>query len=444
MFELELHAMENLLMILNRKQVWLVAGGVLAVLGLALVILLPGEGAVHAQADPTPLPQQTERERGEMDGPRPARVEGTATWTLGEQAYHARFPEGLTFAIEAASDAGEIVSARVVWTHAPGSGRQHSVGASLDESGDRWVARWEPGTNQVPPWVLVRYRWELTDAQGNRYVTQERDEVYADPDNADRWGHAESEDVVVHWIDLPDEYGQQTIEAMAAREEFFRQAWGGLLPYRPRVILYGWSAMAEYEEVAGDNVIVGNAIRAGTTRGDWGGTVQIATPGMTPEGMAYGTVLHEVAHLYQEQFTLVVVDWFIEGNAEFFSLARGDRYKDYARQRLQSDAPLSFAGGFSARGTNFRDAYWIGTTVWDYLVETYGLDAHRQLWELVGNNVPRFEAVEMVTGVSIAQFERDWRAWLGVFTPPPTLIPTPTPALDIFSMPTPTYGFPGG
>lgn len=202
--------------------------------------------------------------------------------------------------------------------------------------------------------------------------------------------------------------------------------------------------MAEYEQVLGRSSIVGGTITIGQTSSDWGGTIQLERYATDPYSTAYGTVLHEVAHLYQEQFTRVIADWFIEGNAEFFSMDRGNGYRDYARQRLSSGAPLSFAAGFPTDGDNFQDGYWIGTTVWDYLVETYGLDAHRQIWALIAQNTPRFEAIEIVTGVSIEQFEMDWRAWLGVYTPPPTLVPLPTGAIDIFSLPTPTYSAPGG
>ena len=67
---------------------------------------------------------------------------------------------------------------------------------------------------------------DLTDSSNlNRLLEKiHPDEIYQDADNLDRWNHAESEDVVVHWIDLPDDYGQQTIEAMAVQREVYRQA----------------------------------------------------------------------------------------------------------------------------------------------------------------------------------------------------------------------------
>ena len=308
----------------------------LAVMVSLVLFLAIGSGLearVRAQGDPTPPPQAAEgAPHGELDGPQRGRIEGDAVWTVGDQSYTGEFPDGLRFEIAAASDQGTITSARVVWSHAPGTNTRRSAGARLDPDIGRWVAVWEPGTSQVPPWVLVRYHWELTDAQGNRYITPERDEVYADVANADQWGHLESEDVVVYWIGLPESYGQQAIAAMAARREFYRQAWGGLLPYRPRVILYGWSARDQYQMLFNRPVFVGSSYVAGTTSGDWGGTVQLAGPGSSPEDTAYGTVLHEVAHLYQNQFARVTVDWFIEGDAEFFSLARSTDYVAWGRR----------------------------------------------------------------------------------------------------------------
>ncbi|GAB4571095.1 MAG: hypothetical protein Kow0077_06840 [Anaerolineae bacterium] len=407
-------------------------------IGLVIGLLLPGGKWGIARADGG---------EQEFDEPQPRAlevIEGDAHWKVTEQVFWGEFPDGMRFEIAVESDAGELANVRVVWTHAPGNNTRRSRGATFDEESGRWVAEWPHNRGDVPPWVLVRYHWEVTDQAGNRLITAEQDEIYADADNEARWNHAESEDVVVHWIDLPEEYGEKTIEAMAARRDFFEQAWGGLLPYRPRVILYGTSARAEYEEALGRQAAAGGGITVGTTSDDWGGTIQYALFSETADSMAYGTVLHEIAHLYQGEFAQLPVGWFIEGNAEFFSLARDIDYREWGRRRLLSGDPLSFAHGFSIRGRTFRDGYQLGATVFDYLVETYGLDAHRQIWELIGQNVPAFEAIERVTGVTIEQFEMDWRRWMGVDTPPPTLPPSPTPLIDLFSFPTPTFSAPGG
>ncbi len=369
--------------------------------------------------------------------------EGNAVWTIDAMVYEGEFPEGMTFTISPQSNAGKIVSARVVWSHAPGNNTRRSRGAEFDEKSGNWVAHWDHTGGDVPPWVLVRYHWQLTDEYGNRYFTAEQDVVYADSDNASRWNSAESEEVVVYWIDLSDSYGQEVIRAMTEQRSFYEQAWGGLLPYRPRVILYGSSARFEYEQALGRSAVAGNGITTGTTSDDWGGTIQYAQFGDSADELAYGTVLHEIAHLYQGEFAHLPVGWFVEGNAEFFSLHRSD-YRTWAQNRLESDDPLSFAAGFSIRGRTFRDGYQLGATVFDYLVETYGLDAHREVWDLVGANVTPFDAIEQVTGVPIERFEMDWRRWIGVDTPAPTLAPSPTPLIDLFSYPTPTYSSPGG
>lgn len=401
---------------------------------LALAAGLLAGGSVAAQGGP---------ELSEPQPLLPEVVEGTATWTVKNMTYQGEFPEGMTFSIRANSDAGAVTNARVVWRHAPGNNTQRSQTARLDEGTGLWTAQWNHIQGNVPPWVLVRYHWELTDEKGNRYSTAEQDEVYADADNLSRWHSAESEDAVVYWIDLSDDYGQQALQAMADQREFYRRAWGGLLPYRPRIILYGMSAMTEYEEALGRQAQAGGGITTGTTSDDWGGTIQLAYFD-TPYDLAYGTTLHEIAHLYQGEFAHLPVSWFVEGNAEFFSIARGDSYRSWARQRLQSGDPLSFEVGFSIRGRTFRDGYQLGATVFDYLAEAYGLEAHRQIWEQIGRNVPAFSAIEAVTGVSIQQFEQDWRHWLGVNAPPPTAVPLPTPRFDYFSMPTPTFMPPGG
>lgn len=405
-------------------------GSVLARGLIAVLVVMMVDGSVLAQGG--------EQLGNELLEPRPAESEGSAEWVVSQSTYTGEFPEGMTFSTAVESSGGAITSAQVIWVHAPGSGTQRSRGATFDEDTGLWVAEWEHARGDVPPWVLVRYRWEFADEAGNRYTTAETDEVYADADNADRWRSMESEDVVVYYMDLPDAFGEAAVEAMAVRHEFYRQAWGGNLPFRPRVILYANSAFDDYELALGRQAIAGGGIVTGTTSEDWGGTLQYAMPSETPESLAYGTVLHEVAHIYQQQYAHMPVSWFVEGNAEFFAIDRDRDYRQYAYARLSTNEPLSFADGFSIRGEHFRDGYEIGATVFDYLVETYGLDAHRELWELLSENVPRFDAIEAVTGISIQQFETDWRRWLGIMSPPPTPFPTPTPSVDIFNMPTAT------
>ena len=360
----------------------------------------------------------------------PARQDGDSDveWTVGELTFESRYPNGAVFTAEITSSAGPITRGRIIWTHAPGT--QRSRPFEIDPETGRLVAVWEPGPGgSTPPWVGITYYWSVGDAAGNSFETEP---VYVEyEDDGHEWIRTESEDIIVFSTGLPAEVNELTMAAMAEQRETYRAAWGDLLPYKPRAILFGDSE-AWQEWLVGES----SARYAGLTESDWGGTVQRVT-GADLHQLAYGTVLHEVAHLYQAAYTIMPAgSWFTEGNATFFEL---DQFYDYESSvralAVSGQLPALLEGtGPGVSGQNARRGYDIGYTFWKWLVENYGLEGHRQLIELIDSGTRRDDAIEQVTGLSLAEVESRWRTWLGASPIPPTLIPTPT----FFFLPSPT------
>ncbi len=353
-------------------------------------------------------------------------------WTVGEFNFESQYPHGFTFAAEIHSSAGPISGGRVIWTHATGTQRSRPI--EVDPATGRLTARWEAGAQDiVPPWVGVSYYWDVADAAGNRYQTDMQYVEYSD--SSRDWLRSESDDIIVFSEGLPAEVNDMVIDAMARQRETYRAAWGDLLPYKPRAILFGdLDAWVEARITANPRVI-------GRTSSDWGGTAQVAYAGDL-EDLAYGTVPHEVAHLYQSAFSLFSPGtWFIEGDATFFELHQMDDYEAFVRGLAQQGLlPALLQGtGPGVSGERARWGYNIGYTFFKWLTDTYGLDAHRQLIQLLDQGMGRNEAIERVTGLSIQEVERQWRAWLGAAAEAPTLFPTPT--MRVFPSPTPfTFG----
>jgi len=222
------------------------------------------------------------------------------------------------------------------------------------------------------------------------------------------------------------------IDAMAEQRETYRAAWGDLLPYKPRAILFGdRDAWLEWR------VGLSNPRVIGQTSDDWGGTAQVLSGGDLVD-MAYGTVPHEVAHLYQAAFTIMAPgSWFIEGNATFFELNQQYNYEASIRELAASGRlPALLTGtGPGVSGQNARRGYDIGYTFWKWLVDNYGLDGHRAVIELLDKGMQQNAALEAVTGLTAQEIESRWRVWLGASETPPTLFPTPT--LFFLASPTP-------
>lgn len=357
----------------------------------------------------------------------------TATWTVGELSFESRYPRGFVFTAEISSSAGPIVRGRVIWSHAPGT--QKSRPLEIDPVTGRLIATWEPGPGEsAPPWLGLTYVWSVGDVAGNSFETEPRYAEYAD--NSRSWIRSESDDVIVFSQGLPPEVNDLTLAAMAQQRETYRAAWGDLLPYKPRAILFGdRQAWDEWQ------VGVSSARYAGLTRSEWGGTVQRGTASDLRQ-LAYGTVLHEIAHLYQDAFTVMPAgSWFTEGNATFFELERYYDYEGAVRALAAAgELPALLDGaGPGVSGRNARRGYDIGYTFWKWLVNNYGLDGHRELVTLIDRGVRRNVAIEQVTGLPLAEVERRWRVWLGALPIPPTLIPTP----PFTFLPSPTPYSPG-
>jgi hypothetical protein len=403
----------------------------IVVLASVIVIVLAGMSlSVTAQGDLTP---KTATPR-----PSPTNNGGSAKWTVKAMTFKSNYPKGFQFDLDVSSTGGKIVEAGVAWQHSP-SLRRRAQG-KIDASG-KINATWTPGTaDSVPQWVGVDYWWTLKDEAGNTFETPHQQDEYAD--NTRKWNHAESDDIIVYWQDgLPDEIGPLTLEAIEKNRPIYFQNWGKLLNYRPRAIIYsGPQPWAEWAPGAG-TVAGGRTFVQGQTSASWGGTVQIYIPRSGPRGLAYGVVLHEVDHLYQSFNGGVVGDcWFIEGDATYFEIFQDYDYLAHVQDLAASgNLPTLQGGGPSCRGADARDAYDIGYAFFRYLAETFGEDAHRKIWELIGKGKTNIQALESVTEMTFPELEKDFRSWLGMENPEP---PTAVPTNEFTFPPTPTYPSP--
>jgi len=395
----------------------------LTLLAAALIAAPLGGAATGAlaQGSPptqTPYPTHTPYPTA-TPYPTPASTD-SAAWTLADDAFTSLYPAGFRFSAQIASSAADVTRARVVWSHAPGT--QRSRPAEYDAAADRWVAAWETSSaDAVPPWLGVTYTWEATDAAGNMFKSEPAQVEYADTTR--EWIRTEGSDIIVFTENLPATVGQMVVDAMAQQSDLYRAAWGGLLSYKPRAILFGdFEAWAEWQ------IGYVNPRILGTTVSDWGATVQ-RVDGTDYHDLAYGTVPHEIAHIYQDEFVgFLSVSWFNEGDATFFEASQ--QYDYLARVRQMAAAGrlpnLLEDSGPSIRGTNARDGYDIGYTFWLWLTENYGIDAHRQVMQAIRGGAGRNAALEQATGLSVKEIEARWRTWLGASEAAPTLFPTPT------------------
>ena len=371
----------------------------------------------------------------------PAYIEGgEADWTLTNVNFTSHYPEGFTFESIANSSAGDLVSASVFYSHNPGYDEDVRQRGEVDAAtGAVTISVSGTDADDIPPWLEVNFRFRLSDSAGTIYWSEWF--VGAEySDNTRHWDRFESDEVLIFIQEgFPQEAVELSFDAMAQATPIYEQAFGRRLSYKPRMMLFADLATFQewrgFEYSAGGNVVVGEA---SSRRGAF---VQVLTGGDFYE-LAYGTVVHEIAHLYQfDLYEGRAPAWFIEGNATYFEF---DNFYDYeSRVRREAElgnlprlfvdgGPLPGAAGPDNRG---RWGYDVGYTFNKWLMENYGWDAHRAIIERMAepDELPFYEwepyfieTLEIVLGLSIDEVESAWRVWLGAPAQAATLIPTPT------------------
>lgn len=403
----------------------------LLILGLFAMLTLQAFAQGGDEARPTLDPNQwyvdsvADDENWALPYFEPGTSEGDAEWAMLSSEFVSRYPRGFEFAASVSSSQGDIVAASVIWSHAPNELKRRV--ATIDNEDGEVYLRWYPEEN-LPPWIGINYYWSLTDSEGNRWRSDwQLGNEYED--HTSQWTRLESSEVIVVVQEgLPVETATLVLEAMADQQLTFEAAWGAPLSYKPRVILF-----AERDDFNRWRGGFGGTI-VGQTSDDWGATVQVITEGDISQ-LTYGTVLHEIGHLYQFEFApdgFAAGSWFTEGNASFFELVQEYDYEARVREYALSDELPILLDGFGPStfsigpdGQN-RWAYDVGYTFWHWVNLTYGLDAHRQIVEGFAAGESRDEVLESVLGMSLDEIEREWRLWLGGNEDVPRLAPTPT------------------
>lgn len=405
---------------------------ILVAIGLTIALLLTAISfEVTAQGDINPTPAIEDwyiQSVEDWDLPyfEPGTSTGNAEWNAENFSFQSNYPNGFTFSSTISSSHGEIATASVIWSHTPNQLQRLEAQVNV-ETGQITATR--RARESLPPWIAVNYYWSISDTAGNRYRS---DWILGDeytPNDLD-WTRVESDDVIiVIQNELPTEIIDLTIEAMDTQHDTFMQAWGGTLNYKPRVILFSNQRdFQEWRDGFGGEAVIGQ------TSDDWGATVQVLTDEDSID-LAYGTVLHEIAHLYQFEFApngFPSGTWFSEGNASLFELHQQYDYEGRIRSiaednnlplLLQGNDNFAFSGGPDDLG---RYGYDIGFTFWKWIITNYGLDAHREIIEQLATGASRNKALETVLSVSAFEIEQRWAVWLGASSGAPTLIPTAT------------------
>ncbi len=398
-----------------------------ALLAVLLVLTEPG---VQAQDNGQP----------EFKYDEPARVEGDAEFVLTNSTFTSNYPSGFVFEAEVSSTGGDLSSVSVFYSHNPGWEDDRRMRGEVDPvNGTVYVAVEGPDAEGIPPWLAINYRWRVGDTAGNVYWSEWF--VGAEyEDNTRDWVRYESEDVYIFiQPGFPQAAVEQSFDALSQRRSTYIKAFGRPLSYKPRMILFG--DLDTFREWRGFEYGVGGSFVIGQASPAWGALVQVISDGDI-EDFAYGTVVHEMTHLYQyDVYESRAPAWFTEGNATLVELSQQYDYEARVREAAEffelprifdEFGPQPNAAGPDGRS---RWGYDVGYTFNLWLVETYGWEAHLELVMALAEPevLPAYEVdeffiatLEEVLGQPIEEIESSWRQWLGATAQASTLVPTPT------------------
>ncbi len=357
--------------------------------------------------------------------------EPTGGFTFTDTVAQTHYPAGMSYTVGVTSEHGDIE--RVVWELHREEKFFIRIIADYDPATDQWVARvWDEGGQ--PPGLEGLFFWKATDNAGNTVTTEPQYTVYTDPNNV--WYRMENNYLIFYYYGIGDD-PNVIAHGMAEFIEGVHQRWimgfGGSISYKPLAVGFpdevAWGAK-NLSGIATPGIL-------GSTDGGMGLTTLvlrnvedarnsadpcIAGVNWTEDYVIwdmYTTVAHEVTHMVQFEVMggQVGLEWLSEGQAEYFT----DTYRPYdARLRnlatLQDLPNLHTPIGSSLKQADGCGAlsYYVGPSFLNYLVSTYGIDAHRQAMELMNSdNLLFYDAVERVTGVPFLDIENAWRTYLG-------------------------------
>lgn len=421
----------------HKFQQWAIVLLLSVALIATLLVSLSFEAA--AQSDPTVTPSNVEETVFKYD--EPAYVEGgDAEWTLTDSTFSSNYPDGYEFDAFATSTGGDLVSVSVFISHTPGWEDDTRARGEVDpETGNVHVTVEGRDADGIPPWVAVNYRWRILDEEGTVYwsdwITGAEYE-----DNTQVWHREESEDLTIYWMDdFPQEGVDLSFEAMAEARPIYEKAFGRLLSYKPRMMLF--SNQEAFQEWRGLDVGASGSVLVGEAQPDKGAFVQVLY-NSDMRSLAFSTVVHEIAHMYQNDlYESRGPAWWTEGNASLFEIEQDYDYEARVRDLAEMDqlprlfvnnGPLPNSTGPDGTG---RFGYDVGYTFNLWLVENFGWEAHREIIERLAEpeNMSFFEqegyfieTLEIVLEMQIEEIEGQWRVWLGSDATVPTQVPSPT------------------
>ncbi len=353
------------------------------------------------------------------------------------------YPYSVSIDLSAMSSAAPITTVRIFWQAGPEDTFHVQPLTFRPARSVDLRFPLSPQLLSLPPFTQISYRWQIRDELGNQLTTESRTVEYEDTRH--EWQELSNERLRVLWYDLDSSFAQALLEIADAAYLRLADAFGVELDSRPVIVIYPNQAdFAEFQRFLNNlEFVVGRYFPGHNI------TVNLVTPEM-PRAVYEATIAHELSHLYSDNFYIGFARiplWLEEGLATYNeALNRDDDLRAVRRAAAQGELIPFIDLPQAIRHPNValaNLAYNEGATVLAFIEERWGPDGLSDFLAAFRRTTSVGQVTASLFGLTIAEFEMGWRAWLGYpVDEVPQMMPTAT--LIPLNIPTPTFVFPSG
>lgn len=375
----------------------------------------------------------------------PAYAQGGVT--VSDSGHENRFPDGLRFHIEAASDS-EIEEIRVYVRKLGQSSRityrtvEFEPGASI--SGET-LFRSKTANEYIPTGTRLSYYFEIRTADGAVTETAPQTVVYLN--TGLEWQTVSDGFINVYYY-LHNRQSQARAEAVlsvaADTYQFMQPLLGVELTEPMNIVVYSHyghmlDAMRVGSQVAAQQLrVLGKAFTNERA-------LLVDADSTLSDETVLGTAAHEFTHLLVADAAgsaySGVHTWLNEGLAVYSERNPGNEFGRYIGAAIRNDdvPPLSSLVNYAGTPSETLRNYGQGYAVVSYMLDTYGPEKMAALFASLPTTRGTDKALEAAYGLTILELDNEWRQSVGLDAraaatpalPPlqqlPTRRPTPTP-----------------
>jgi hypothetical protein len=321
-------------------------------------------------------------------------------------------PRRSHFTLEAVSNAGDLIEARVFFQPIGSSARisepvqfEPAPSISLEHE-------WQMQLNGIPPGAQIEYFWRLTDSAGNKFDTPKQTYVALDP--RFEWQTVEDEELAISWYDGEEAWGQEMFDTGKQALAQLEDGLGSDVTRQIRLVAFGDKNDFRGSFPPAQDWIGGQAFV------DLGVTVQIIGEGDT--GWMRTVLFHELSHLVFSQALEGALapapSWLDEGLAMYNEpddLDSTNRNRNSARlveEAAENNELLAFSqlqGNFGADRQVVGIAYAQSEMMVTYFINDCEKDGFRQLIQNLVDDMSVDGAIEAACGYNSQTLYNNWR-----------------------------------